>query len=614
MSAAPPEGTVSRMNITPTRRTKRAKRARHAAPPERERGALLMIRAFVRAYPGRSAAALIAVVAAGLLNGLGISMLLSMLTLATRQGTGAPSLPEKLALQFTEFIGVAPTATALLTFATTLIACKAVLSLLANRQVGYTVANIATDLRLSLIRSVMAARWSHYLQQSVGRLSNSVAHESQRAAEVFQCSAEMVALLLNGLIFLGIALSISWQAGVITAVAGAVLLMLMQTLVRVSRRAGRKQTHLLISLLTVLGGQLAAAKALKAMAREDHVDALLTDQTRALRRALRQQVVSQEAMTALQEPLLAILVGAGFFFSLSVLKMPLAEVLVMLFLLARTVSYASKSQRAYQQVVMRESAYWSLIDAIATAKAQAEPRGGERSVGLDTGIHFEGVSFAHGDGRTIVDQATFALPAQQLTVIVGPSGAGKTTLLDLVVGLLRPTAGRILVDGVPLAELDLRRWRRQIGYVPQESVMVNESVAYNVALGETDLTEAHIRNALRAADALDFVDAMPEGLNTLVGEGGSRLSGGQRQRLAIARALVHEPRLLILDEATSHLDPEAQAAVIDTVRHLKGRLTILAVAHQGLLIQAADRVYRLAEGHVSTLKQPSDIASADVTA
>ncbi len=608
MSAAPPEGTTaSPMSTSPTQRAQRAPNT------VLERGAFPMIRAFVRAYPGRSAAALVAVVVAGLLDGLGMSMLLSMLTLATRQGTGEPSLPEKLALQLTEFMGIAPTATALLTFATTLIACKAVLSLLANRQVGYTVANIATDMRLSLIRSVMGARWSHYLKQSVGRLSNSVAHEAQRAAEAFQCSAEMVALLLNGLIFLGIALSISWQAGVITAVAGAVLLLLMQTLVRISRRAGRQQTQLLKSLLTVLGGQLAAAKALKAMAREDHVDALLTDQTRALRRALRQQVVSKEAMTALQEPLLAILIGAGFFFSLSVLKMPLAEVLVMLFLLARTVSYLSKSQRAYQQVVMRESAYWSLIDAIATARAQTEARGGERTVGLDSGIHFEGVSFAHGEGRAIVEQASFVLPAQQLTVIVGPSGAGKTTLLDLVVGLLQPTAGRILVDGVPLSELDLRQWRRQIGYVPQESVMVNESVAYNVALGESDLTEAHIRNALRAADALDFVDAMPEGLQTRVGEGGSRLSGGQRQRLAIARALVHEPRLLILDEATSHLDPEAQAAVIETVRHLKGRLTILAVAHQDLLIQAADHIYQLAHGQVSTLQRPSDVTRANVT-
>jgi len=574
--------------------------SKYTKPPGQPSRAMQMIGAFIRAYPGRSATALVAVFAAGLTDSLGMSMLLSMLSFATNTGAHAQSMPEKIAVQVTQFIGLQPTTAVLLTLSTVLIGLKAVLSLVANRQVGYTVANIATDLRLALIRSVMSARWSHYLDQSVGRLTNAVASEAQRASEAFQHSAEMAAMTLNGLIFLGVALSISWKAGVAAIIAGGLLLFTLQTLVRSSFQAGRHQTTLLKSLLSVIGGQMAAAKALKAMAREDHVDALLSDQTRALRRALRRQVISKEAMSALQEPLLAIMVGIGFFLSLVVLGMPLAEVLVMVFLLARTVSYLSKAQRAYQQVVVRESAYWSVMEHINAARAQVEPAGGSQRVSLTEGIRFEDVTFSHGERRAVLEHGSFTVPAQQLTVIIGPSGAGKTTLLDLVVGLLRPTEGRILVDGVALDELDLRHWRRQIGYVPQESVMVDESVAYNVTLGEVGISEEQIRTALRAADALDFVEAMPEGLQTRVGEGGSRLSGGQRQRLAIARALVHQPRLLILDEATSHLDAEAQTAVIEAVKHLRGQLTILAVAHQDLLIRAADRVYRLADGQLST--------------
>jgi ATP-binding cassette, subfamily C, bacterial len=189
------------------------------------------------------------------------------------------------------------------------------------------------------------------------------------------------------------------------------------------------------------------------------------------------------------------------------------------------------------------------------------------------------------------------VPARGLTLIIGKSGSGKTTLLDLLVGLRHPDSGRILIDGVPLPELDLRAWRRQIGYVPQESVMVDESVAHNLALGE-NIPEERIREALRAADALEFVDAMPDGIRTRVGQGGSRLSGGQRQRLAIARALIHGPRLLILDEATSNLDPEAQDAIIETVSHLKGHMAVLAVAHQEKLARVADQVLRLADGKV----------------
>jgi ATP-binding cassette subfamily C protein len=177
-------------------------------------------------------------------------------------------------------------------------------------------------------------------------------------------------------------------------------------------------------------------------------------------------------------------------------------------------------------------------------------------------------------------------------------------MLDLIVGLLQPTAGRILVDGVPLNDIDLRTWRRQIGYVPQESLIVDDSIAQNLALGE-DISEEEIRDALRGADALEFVEAMPEGIYTRVDERGSRLSGGQRQRLAIARALIRKPRLLVLDEATSNLDPDAQTAVLETVVHLKGHLGVVAVAHQERLIGVADRVYRLAGGQITAMPAAS---------
>ncbi|MGH8636232.1 MAG: ATP-binding cassette domain-containing protein, partial [Burkholderiales bacterium] len=310
------------------------------------------------------------------------------------------------------------------------------------------------------------------------------------------------------------------------------------------------------------------------------------------------QVVAKEALSALQEPLLAIMVCIGFYIGLVVLEMPIASLLVMLFLLARVVNYLSKSQRAFQQVAMRESAYWSIAAAIDAARAQRETAGGSQRIELEREIRFERVSFSY-DGVTIVQDQSFVLPARELTVLAGPSGAGKTTVLDLVTGLLQPDRGRILMDDVPLTEMDLRAWRCQIGYVPQESVMLNESVAYNVTLGEP-VPEEELTAALRAADALEFVEAMPEGVHTCIGEGGSRLSGGQRQRLAIARALIHKPRLLILDEATSNLDPEAQAIVLETLCHLKGKLTMLAVAHQERLMQIADRLYRVEGREIRT--------------
>jgi ATP-binding cassette subfamily C protein len=145
--------------------------------------------------------------------------------------------------------------------------------------------------------------------------------------------------------------------------------------------------------------------------------------------------------------------------------------------------------------------------------------------------------------------------------------------------------------------LDLCSWRRLIGYVPQDTILLHDSIFTNVTLGEPSLTVKDVEYALSAAGAWDFVNGMPEGVYTTVGERGAKLSGGQRQRIAIARALIHRPRLLILDEATSALDPKTEASICQTLRALRGQLTILAISHQSAMVDVADRVYQIADGN-----------------
>ncbi|MCA1780003.1 MAG: ATP-binding cassette domain-containing protein, partial [Xanthomonadaceae bacterium] len=181
---------------------------------------------------------------------------------------------------------------------------------------------------------------------------------------------------------------------------------------------------------------------------------------------------------------------------------------------------------------------------------------------------------------------------------------GKTTMIDLIAGLLRPDSGAVRIDDVDLNKIDHMRWRKSIGYVAQEALLINDSVRNNITLGAPDLGEQAVREALIQADALDFVMQMDGSLDASVGERGGRLSGGQRQRLAIARALVHQPALLILDEATSNLDQAAERAVLETIANLKGKLTMLAVTHQHPLLEIADRVYRIDRSFIDL--QPAD--------
>jgi ATP-binding cassette subfamily C protein len=165
-----------------------------------------------------------------------------------------------------------------------------------------------------------------------------------------------------------------------------------------------------------------------------------------------------------------------------------------------------------------------------------------------------------------------------------------------VIGLLRPQSGAVLIDGRPLSELDLKAWRHMIGYVPQETLLLHDSVMHNVTLDDPRLSEEDAIRALKSAGGWEFVERLPQGIYSTVGERGGKLSGGQRQRIMIARALVNRPRLLILDEATSALDPASEAAIGRTMQQLRGDLTILAISHQTALVDAADRVYRLEKG------------------
>jgi ATP-binding cassette subfamily C protein len=176
----------------------------------------------------------------------------------------------------------------------------------------------------------------------------------------------------------------------------------------------------------------------------------------------------------------------------------------------------------------------------------------------------------------------------------------------MLIGLNEPDRGRVLIDGIPLQDIDLRSWRRLVGYVPQELVLFYDSIYANVSLGDPDVSEDRVREALEMAGAWDFVQAQPQGAETMVGQHGAKLSGGQRQRIAIARALITRPRLLILDEVTSALDPVTEIELCRRIRALAGDdMTILAITHRPALLDIADRVIKVEDGVITEITKTS---------
>jgi ATP-binding cassette, subfamily C, bacterial len=568
--------------------------------------------ALFRKHRWRTSLVILGLFLSGLAEGIGLSALLPLLDVAIaaeRQSAGAPPGEfEQRVMDALAWLGIQPTVGSLLAVIVAGVAIRSLLLLAVQRQVGYTAAQIGTELRLDLLRAVLRSRWEYFLHQPVGRLTNALATEAQRSSDSFVYGATAVTFLIHALIYGAIAVAISWQATLLSLVAGALVIGSSHFLVRMTRRAGRRQTRLLSSLMARLTDTLQSVKPLKAMAREHLADQVLSGETVRLNRALQRQVFSAALLNSVQDLLFAGFIALGIYLALVVFRVELSTVLVLAITLARAFGSLGKVQKQYQKLTQGESAYWSLQEAIAGAAAAAERLGAGRAPRLERGIAFAGVGFAY-DGRQVFERLDLELPAGALSVLIGPSGAGKTTVIDLVIGLVRPQTGTVAIDGTPLETLDLRAWRRLIGYVPQDTVLLHDSILHNVTLGDPALTAEDAERALRAAGIWEFVASLPQGLHTLVGERGGKLSGGQRQRVAIARALVTRPRLLILDEATSALDPASEQEVCQTLAGLKGELTILAISHDSALVEIADRVYQLQGGRARLLppEQPANL-------
>ncbi|AYN94758.1 MULTISPECIES: ABC transporter ATP-binding protein [Pseudomonas] len=555
--------------------------------------------AYGRAYPVRTFLMLISLLLAGIAEGVGLTTLLPLLSIAL--GDQAHSDLANKVIHVLGLVGLEPTLVTMLVVIVVGLTLSSTLVLLGNRQVGYAVAHVATDLRIDLIRALLGSRWEYYLRQPAGALANAVATEAYRASTGYEHAANMLALVIQAVVYAVIAFIVSWKATLVSLILGGFLLMALQRLVKTSRRAGKSQTSLMRELLAHLTDTLGSVKPLKAMARYDIADSLLRHQAAELNKAMEREVMSREALRALQEPMLAILAAAGLYAALVVWKLPLSSVMVLIFLVVRVLGLLHKAQQRYHRMAAQESAYWALQDSINAALADAEPNGGTRTPSLKSAIVFEQVSFHYGS-KPILSEVDLTIPVGTFTSLIGPSGSGKTTILDLICALLAAQSGRVLIDSVPIEELDKRQWRRLIGYVPQETLLLHDTVLANVTLGDPELTAADAERALKQAGAWEFVEKLTGGMNAVVGERGGRLSGGQRQRIVIARALAHNPRLLILDEATSALDPESEAAISHTLKALTPGITIIAVSHRPALIDVADQVYRLFEGRLTQIK------------
>ncbi|MCP5082337.1 MAG: ABC transporter ATP-binding protein [Alphaproteobacteria bacterium] len=558
------------------------------------------IKMFFTVREARPYLILACLVTAGFLELFSIGFILSVFSVVE----GAPSENSNTMFVITENalsrLGISHELYVLIILMTAGLCLKFLFSFLASSYAGTARAKISTHMRTRAINGLLNARWPYLVETKSGRVANVLSAEADRAGDAYMASAEFVASLFQVSIYLIVGVLVAPLLALVALCLGTVSIVPLNALIRMARRAGYQQTVSTSKLITSITDMFNNLKPMKAMGRQSDIAAYAHQQLDHLYKAMVRQTVSKYGMRRGGDAILTLVLGLALYLAVVQFDHALAEVVVFGLVALRGGDNFQQLQSHLHAHGEFESAFWSCNRYAEETEANREPSSGEPLGKVRRGYAFEDVSFSHGNSPVLCD-VSFVIPVRGITVLTGPSGSGKTTLIDLLLGFYSPCKGRISVDNRDTSEVSLADWRANIGYVPQELNLLNTSILDNVTLGNSQYDEEQVWQALSIAGAETFVRRIDGGIHAQVGECGAKLSGGQRQRIGLARALIANPDLLILDEVSSALDVTTEIQIRDNIAALRERYTIVVVTHRSAWNHVADQVLQVQDANVSQL-------------
>jgi ATP-binding cassette, subfamily C, bacterial len=554
-------------------------------------------------YAGKKAwISLTMMVLLGLTEGAGLIMLIPLLRLIGIDEGGQPDRMSLLVGAFFDMIGLPLSLKSILCAYIAIVGTHALASryqdvLNARLSLGYT--QFMQDL---LYKAFARADWLCLTRIRTANVVRVLTNDLIRVGYSTGKLLELIALVLLTLIYIGVVLSISCVMSLFVIASIAVILLCLHPYNRQAHSSGEVYQTAVENMYLVASEHLSGMKIAKGYGLEsEHTKSFsgITEQvaTQGIR------FVKVDATTLMFHRIgAAAALSAFFYIGAEFIRLPSSSLLLAVFVFARLSPQASLVQHYTQFVINSLPAYREATLILSSFEMSHEsPRPSlVRPLRLRSSIRLTQVSFAYdgnGDGHAL-SQIDLAIRARSTVAVVGPSGSGKTTLADLIMGLLTPTEGKIFIDGRPLIDEALHNWRSAIGYVPQETFLFHDTIRNNLLLVKPCAEEREIWDVLRHAAADTFVTALPDGLDTLVGDRGIRLSGGERQRIALARALLRNPTVLILDEATSSLDTTNERKIQEAIEGLHGALTMVVIAHRLSTIRRADSIVVLEQGQI----------------
>jgi ATP-binding cassette subfamily C protein len=537
-----------------------------------------------------------------LTEGFGIALLLPILQVAGLDmgSQGALSHYAEMMVRPLEAAGMQPSLLPLLTLFLLLTGVRTFLNSVRSMAIFAVEQQLVCVLRERLYGAVANANWLFLCRSRSTDFAHALTEQIERVGSATYLLLMLAADVVVGALYVAMGIALSWQATVLMLACGALLVFLLRGRVSALHASGAEFSVAMRSFYAGTLEHLQSLKTAKTYGAQERNAALFAAFSRHAS-AVYLTISRQRAFAgAWFEAGSVVILCAILYVAIALLGMNSAAILILFLLFSRLMPHFMSSHQQFRDFVGMLPAFATVRELIdrcdAAAEAQAAP--GRRHA-LRRTLELQRVSFSYrSEGKRVVRDLSLVIPAGKIVAIVGPSGAGKSTIVDLIMGLLLPDSGHILIDGETLESSDAQSWRKHIGYVAQETTLFHFSVRENLMWARPDATEPELIETLRLAAADEFTRALPDGIDTVIGEQGRLVSQGERQRLALARALLRRPSLLILDEATNSLDSENELRVLNAIEQLRGGMTVLIIAHRLSSIRNADLIYVVEDGTV----------------
>lgn len=458
--------------------------------------------------------------------------------------------------------------------------------------------HLVDRLHKQIFEQLQALRLSYFAQTRSGELINTITTEIERIKQGFGGSAFIFTRILTVGVYFIVMFLISWQLSLISVLIFALLAVGLSTLNKRVRETSFGISHANAQFTAIAVEFINGIRTIQAFGTQEFERQRFYQASDNQLKAAIKVVLAWTLVKPIAEGIATTVLISLIVISFTTFTLPVASLLTFFFVLVRVIP---NIQDINGTVAFMSTLQGSADNIKAILQTNNKPylkNGKVKFRALKRSIDLVSVDFGYTPDSLVLNNITLTIERGKMTALIGSSGAGKTTLADLIPRFYDPTQGQILVDGLDLQHLEINSFRRKMAVVSQDTFIFNTSIRENIAYGVSGTSEAEIREAARLANALEFIEEMPEGFDTKLGDRGVRLSGGQRQRIAIARALLRDPEILILDEATSALDSVSERLIQESLEQLSVGRTVIAIAHRLSTIAKADKVVVMEQGRI----------------